>query len=138
RWEASNQQEQSVLLETARNAAIEYYDLVLAQARVSVARQSLAEAQELSRITQLRVQAGSGLPVDDLRARASLAGYEQDLAVALYNFFQASVALTLTLHLDPVVTLVPQPREITQTMLVRDDLSIDQMLATAMEYRPDL
>ena len=39
--------------------------------------------------------------------------------LALNHFYQASVALTLTLHLDPTVTLVPGPRRIDQTTLVR-------------------
>src|SRR5205823_4890426 len=54
------------------------------------------------------------------------------------SFYQTSVALTLTLHLDPVVTLVPADRVINQVTLVSEDLSIDQLLATAAKYRPDL
>src|SRR6267378_4856954 len=50
RLEASAQQEQAVVLETARSAAVQYYDLVLAQAQVAVARQALDEAEELLRI----------------------------------------------------------------------------------------
>jgi outer membrane protein TolC len=138
RLEASQQQEQAVIQETTRTAAVQYYDLVLAQARLAVANQSVAQAEELLRINRLRSQTGAGLPADELRASASLAAYQQDLALAAYNFFQASVALTLTLHLDPAVTLVPQPHEIAQTTLVRDEMSIDDLLATALQYRPDL
>jgi len=138
RLEASDQQEQSVVLETARAAAVQYYDLVLAQVRLAVAQEAVNEAQELLRITQLQVNAGTGLPADELRAQASLAGFQQDMVLGLNNFYQASIALTLTLHLDPAVTLVPAPRQVNQTMLVRENLPIDELLATAARYRPDL
>jgi outer membrane protein TolC len=138
RMEASEHQERSVTLETARTAALRYYDLVAAQAQLGVARQGVAEAAELLRITHLKVKTGTGLPTDELRAEANLAGLQQDVVVALNQFYQSSVALTLTLHLDPVVTLVPNPGPIRQTTLVRDDLPIDNLLAMAVQYRPDL
>ena len=138
RMEASEHQEQSVILETTRVAAVQYYDLSLAQAQLHVAQQAVNEARELLRITQLQVRAGTGLPADELRAQAQLAGFQQDAVSALNNFYQASVALTLTLHLDAAVTLVPSVREVRQITLVRDDISIDQLLETAAQYRPDL
>jgi outer membrane protein TolC len=138
RVEASEQQEQAAELETARAAAVQYYDLVLTQAQVAVARQSVASAEESLRLTQARVSAGTGLRADDLRARAYLAARRQDLLLAVNAFYQASVALTVTLHLDPTVTLVPRAADATQSTLVRDDLSIDRLLGIAVEHRPDL
>ena len=138
RLAASAQQEQSVALDTNRAAAVQYYDLALAQAQLQVAQQAVTQAQELLRITQLQVKAGTGLPADEVRAEAQLAGFQQDVVIALNNFYQASVVLTLTLHLDPVVTLVPAVRQLKQVTLVREDLAIDQLLSTAVKYRPDL
>jgi outer membrane protein TolC len=138
RLEASAQQEQTVTLETARSAAVQYYDLVLAQAQVAVARQALDEAEELLRIERLRLKTGTGLPADELRAEAALAGTQQDLLTALNGFYDTSVTLTVTLHLDASVMLVPRPGTMTQTTLVREDLPIDDMLVTAVRYRPDL
>jgi outer membrane protein TolC len=138
RLEASTQQEQSVTLDTSRSAAVQYYDMVLAQAELQVAQQAVNEAEELLRITQLQVKTGNGLPADELRAQAQLAGFQQDVVVALNKFYQASVALTLTLHLDPIVTLVAAGREIDQVTLVREDLPIDELLGIAARYRPDL
>lgn len=138
RLEASGSQEESVVLETSRAAAVEYYDLVLAQARLQVAQQSVAEAEELLRITRLKVKAGTGLPADELRAQASLASLQQDVLLALNAFYQSSVALTLTLHLDPAVTLVPAQKQVDQITLVPQDMEIDEMLETALKFRPDL
>jgi outer membrane protein TolC len=78
------------------------------------------------------------LPADELSARASLAAKRQDLLLAVNHFYETSLALTLTLHLDPVVTLIPSPSDIDQATLVRDDLQIEEMLAIAVEHRPDL
>jgi outer membrane protein, multidrug efflux system len=92
RLEASAQQEQAVELETTRLAAVQYYDLVLAQAQVSVARQALDEAAELLRIERLQLKTGTGLPADELRAEAALAGAQQDLLTALNGFYDASAS----------------------------------------------
>ena len=119
-------------------SAEQYYDLVLAQAKVAVAQQAVAQAEEALRLTARRLRAGTALASDESRARASLAGRRQDLLTAVNGFYQASVALTETLHLDPTVTLVPGAREIAQTTLVREDLPVEQALAIAVRYRPDL
>jgi outer membrane protein TolC len=135
---ASEQQDQAVVLETTRSAAVQYYDVVLAQAQVAVARRAMQEVEELLRIERLRLKTGTGLQADELRAEAALAGRRQDLLTALTRFYDASVALTLTLHLDPTVMLVPVTGTMRQTTLVREDLQIDDMLVTSVRYRPDL
>jgi outer membrane protein TolC len=138
RLEAARRQEQATQLDTLRSAAVQYYDLLLAQAKVAVARQAVAQAEEALRLTARRVRAGTTLAADETRARASLAARQQDLLLAVNGFYQASVALTITLDLDAAVTLVPGTPQITQTTLVRGDLGIEQLLALAVEYRPDL
>jgi outer membrane protein TolC len=138
RLDASREQERAAELETLRVGAEQFYDLVLVQAKVAVARQSVAQAEEALRLTARRVGAGTALDADESRARASLAGRRQDLILAVNDFYQASVALTVTLHLDATVTLVPGQASIAQTTLVREDLPIEQAIAMAIEYRPDL
>jgi outer membrane protein TolC len=131
-------QDQAVVLETTRAAAVQYYDLVLNQAHVSVALQAIKEAEELLRIERLRLKAGTALPADELRAEADLALKQQNLLTALNGFYGASVALTVTLDLDPTVMLVPRAGAIRQATLVQEALPIDDMLVTAVRYRPDL
>jgi outer membrane protein len=138
RLEASELQDQAVVLETARLAAVQYYGLVLNQAQVSVAWRAIIEAEELLRIERLRLKTGTGLPADELRAEAARAGKQQDLLTALNGFYDASIALTVTLHLDPTVVLVPRAGTMKQAMLIREDLPIDDMLVMAVRYRPDL
>jgi outer membrane protein TolC len=135
---ASGQQERSAAMQTVQTAALQYYDLVLAQARVAVAREALAEAGELLRLAIKRVDSGFGLPVDVNRSQATLAGSQRDLAVALNGFYKASVTLASTLYLDPSVTLVPKARALVARSLVRDDLGIDRLMALAVAWHPDL
>jgi outer membrane protein TolC len=138
RLRASREDAEAAQLETRRLGAIQYYDLLLAQAKVAVARQAVAQAEEALRLTALRVRAGTSLQSDETRARASRAGRQQDLLIAVNDFYQASVALTATLNLDPTVTLVPKGEQLAQATLVRNDLTIDELLAMAVKYRPDL
>lgn len=138
RLEASAQQQQAVEQETTRVAAVQYYDLVLAQAQVAVTREAMDEAEELLRIERLKSKSGTGLPADELRAQAAVAAVQQDGLTAIKDFYDASITLTLTLHLDSTVMLVPRAGAMAQTTLVREDLPIEDMLVTAVRYRPDL
>jgi len=138
RLQATAQQQQASIQETLRVAADQYYDLVLAQAQVSAAQQAADEATELLRLERLKLNSGIGLPADVLRAQAALANTQQDLLSALNSFYNASVSLTFTLHLDPTVMLVPKTGIVKQVTLVREDMSIDNLLVTAVNYRPDL
>ncbi len=136
---ASRDQEIAVRQEVLRRAANEYYSLVLGQARIEAARQSLKESEELLRITRIRTQAGAGIAADELRAEARLAERQQDLSSALNQFYNVSLALMTTLQLDdPTATLVPSIRELPSRTLVRQDIPIENLLEYAMRYRPDL
>ncbi len=138
RLAATEEREQTVILETLRRAALQYYDLVHAQASVSAAHQSVTEAEELLRTTTLRARTGVGVPADVLRAEAGLAQRRQDLILAMKGFYDASVALAVTLHLDSSVTLVPNIDELPSIHLVRVDLTIEELLGIAVLFRPDL
>ncbi len=138
RMHATEHREKAVIMDALRRSVVQYYDLILAQAQVEAVRQSVNEAAELLRITQVRAGIGTGVPADELRAEARLAERKQDLALALNAFYRASVALTLTLHLDATVTLVPRAEQVAPTRLVRTDLGIDELLALAVQFRPDL
>ena len=138
RMEASADQERAQRLETLRRAVDGYYDLLLVQAEVAAAQQAVAEAEEAQRLTAARAHAGTALAADEARALAFLAGRRQDLLIAVNRFYGASLAITATLDLDPVVTLSPLPHEVAQLTLVRDDVSIDELLHLAVTHRPDL
>ncbi|MFQ5430444.1 MAG: TolC family protein [Phycisphaerae bacterium] len=139
RLRASEHRADATRLETLRTAAVQFYELVLAQARISAADQAVAEAEELLRINKLRARTGAGVPADELRAEARLSERKQELAIALNALYKASLALAVTLQLDdPTVTLVPRLEELPPMQLVREDIPIEDLLAYAVAYRPDL
>ena len=138
RLSAIEHQERAVTVGTLHRAVIQYYDLILSQSRVETARSALSEATELLRINELRFRAGTGVKADTLRAQSHLAEREQDLLIAMNVFYQASVSLSVTLRLDSWVTMVPKAGELGIETLVRDDLSIENLLEIAVTYRPDL
>ena len=138
RLSATQELERAVVLATLETAGVQYYELVLAQARVAAARQAVDESEELLRINRLKVKGGVGVPADELRAEAQLAERQQGLATAVHAFYRASVALAVTLHLDPSVTLVPNVERIAVVDLVRSDLTIETLLEVAVDHRPDL
>jgi outer membrane protein TolC len=138
RLQAASELEEATQLDTLRAASVQYYDLILAQAKVAVAQQAVEEAREALRLTELRTRAGTGLAADAMRSKAFVAGRQQDLLLALSAFYEASVALSVTLHLDSTVTLVPGPSEINQLTLVTPDLGIEQLMGLAVAHRPDL
>ena len=138
RLSASVDRAEAVVQETLRQAAAEYYELVLAQARIAAAYQAVAEADELLRINRLRTRAGTGVPADELRASARLAERRQELALASHRFWDTSVNLAVTLDLDPSATLVPAIETLPPRRLVRGDIEIDELMGLAVRYRPDL
>ena len=139
RLRAARHQERAVQMETLRTAAVQLYDLVRTQAQIAAAHQAGIEAEELLRINRLRVQTGDAVLADVLRAEARLAERRQDLALAMNALYRASLALTVTLELDdPTVTLIPKMNRVAPVTLVRDDIPIEELLAIAATYRPDL
>ncbi|NOX57922.1 MAG: TolC family protein [Planctomycetes bacterium] len=138
RMNASELESRAVVLETLRRGAVEYYELALRQAAVAASQESVTEAEELVRITALQVETGAGVPADKLRAQASLAQRKQDMIIALQSFYEASVALSQTLHLDASITLVPDASELPPIRLVREDMTIDELIECAVAFRPDL
>lgn len=135
---ASEQREEAILIDALRRSVVQYYELILAQAEVAAENQAVTEAEELLRITSVRASAGSGVRADELRAEARLAERRQELAKAMNRFYNMSITLSLTLNLDAVITLIPRSQSISPLELVRTDLDVAELLAVALEFRPDL
>ena len=138
RLEASQEDELSVRIRTLGQAAVQYYDLCLAQADIATAVEAQREAEELLRTTRLKRQTGNAVPADEWRAQAALAGRQEDLLTAVNRFYHASVAMATTLELDSSVTLVPRPERLGRITLVREDLTLDKLMEMAIRNRPDL
>jgi outer membrane protein TolC len=138
RLNASRAQQASVIQQTMVHGAIEYYQLVQAQADVVAARDAEADAEELLRFAKLRLKAGTAIPADVASAEAEAANRRQGVLLALNRFYHYSTDLATTLNLEPTVTLVPSVHSLKANRLVRSNISIGQLLKLAVKYRPDL
>lgn len=138
RLRASEHQERAVMNNTLRRSLVQFYDLLLTQTRVATAIKGVEESQELLRINRLRTRTGLGVLADELRAQARLSERQQELILSMKSFYDASVELSVTLHLDVSVTLIPSMSELPLFHLVRDDLTIEDQLGMAVLFRPDL
>ncbi|MGC8539204.1 MAG: TolC family protein [Phycisphaerae bacterium] len=138
RLNASRAQQAVVIQQTIENGAIEYYQLVQAQADVVAARDAEADAEELLRFAKLRLKAGTAIPADVASAEAEVASRRQGVLLALNRFYHYSTDLAITLNLDPTVTLVPSVNSLKANRLVRTSIAIGELLKLAVKYRPDL
>lgn len=136
--DAAAHQEEQVTQQTLLTVAQQYFDLEQAQARVAIAEQAVAASQELVRLSRDRENLGVGLKVDVLRAEAQLAEDEGFLSRARKAFRDASVALALTLKLDPSVTLFPLEPAVRQLTVIPSETALDDLLRRALARRPEV
>jgi OMF family outer membrane factor len=136
--DATAHQEEGVMQQTLLTVAQRYFDLEQAQARVAITEQAVAASQELVRLSRGRESLGVGLKVDALRAEAQLAEDEGFLSQTRKEFRDASVALALTLKLDPGVTLFPLEPAVKQLTVIPPATPLDDLLRRASGQRPEI
>lgn len=123
--------------QTQLGAVNAYFDLVLARAQQAIYEESLKQADETVRLAQQKLDAGAGLLSEVKRAEAARAAVKQLLAGALEKVRVGSLNLTVILHIDPLVTLVPaqQPQDL--LVLVSPERDITDLAIDAVWYRPE-
>jgi outer membrane protein TolC len=135
---AAEQDAEQVTQDVLATVAAQYLALQEAQARVKIAEEALAASRELARVAHDREAQGAGLKVDALRAEARAAADEVRLAQARNALRDASLALAVTLKLDPTVTLFPMHTVVREQTLVDPALPLDALLERAATERADL
>jgi hypothetical protein len=94
-----------------------YLDLVQAQGQVAIAREMMTHAEELVRLVESGVKAGTAPPADGLRARVELARL---------------------LRLDPAVTLFPVEDELMALCMIDPETPLDDLLSEGLTAHPEL
>lgn len=119
-------------------AVVAYFNLVLARANQAIVEDRLKQADETIRLAQELQQGGAALLSEVKRSQAAKAQVQQRLAGAKENVRLASLTLTDTLHIDPLITLVPQqqPQEIIS--LVPPEKELAELVSDAIDRRPEL
>lgn len=125
--------------DTLLDAAVAYYDLVLATGRAENLRdQDIPLARELLVQTKAFVSAGKGSKADVTRIQTELTQREQSLVEADAQVHVAAAELARILQLDPETSLfVLEDRPVAIDM-VEPAMSVAELVATGVETRPEL
>jgi outer membrane protein TolC len=124
--------------DTLLQVAQAYLDLVFAESQVSIAVEAVKNAQELLRLVESRVRAGTAPPADGLRAQAELAERQRQKFQSEEAVRVASAELVRLLRLDPAVVLFAVEGEPVPLCLVDADAPLPALLAQGIASRPEL
>jgi len=114
-----------------------YWDLVYTIQNLDVKRESLRIAQELNRITKIKIDVGSLAPIDITQTEVGVAQAEQDIITAEGQVGDALDRLRRQLNIDPALGNVP--------IVATDDVHSEPMTVDlpqgtrlAIEKRPEV
>jgi outer membrane protein TolC len=114
-----------------------YWDLVYAYQNLEVQKESLRIAQDLNRITKIKIDVGSLAPIDITQTEVGIAQAEQGIITAQGQIGDAEDRLRRQLNIDPLVNAAP----IVPTDEVRSEpviLRPDEGVREALTRRPDV
>jgi outer membrane protein TolC len=124
--------------DTGLAAAQQYFSLVNAGALVNVVSQALAISQNYEQQLNDAVRIGTAFKGDALRVQTQTRRLQLDLTRAKEQQRFAATQLAQTLHLDPLVDLVPAEREPAPIALMDLNATPDALVRAALEKRPEL
>jgi outer membrane protein TolC len=135
---AARKQLEGTINDTLLEAARSYYNLLLNEAllqiRVKAVERSL---EQVAQNTQLEVN-GLATYLDVLQARTQLARDRQDLLTQQSARRVASIRLAHTLNISLGQDLIPAGRIVKKERIFSEDLLINDLLAYAVDNRPEL
>jgi len=114
-----------------------YWDLVYALQNLEVKKESLRIAQDLNRITRIKIDVGSLAPIDITQTEVGIATAEQDIITAEGLIGDAQDRLKRQLNFDRTQWSVP----IAPTDQVRSEnvqVRVDEGMAVAISTRPEI
>jgi outer membrane protein TolC len=119
-------------------AAQQYFDLVRARALVDVITQGLGISQNYQQQLGEAVRIGIAFKGDQLRVETQSDRLQLDLTRAREQQRLAAAKLAQTLHLDPLVDLMPAEKEPAPLALADLSTTPQELLKNALENRPEL
>lgn len=115
-----------------------YFELQRAAGRLAIAREAIANAEQLTAITAAFTAAGTGLEGDHKRSLAERERRRADVEAALGNLEVASAEVVRRTRLNPALVVAPtEPAEMTFE-IVTDELPIDSLIEIGLRHRPEL
>jgi outer membrane protein TolC len=119
-------------------AAQQYFDLVSARALVDVVNQALSISENYEQQLNEAVRIGIAFKGDAFRVQTQTKRLQLDLTRAKERQRLAAARLVQTLHLEPLLELIPAEREPAPLALTDLSTSPTEMIRTALENRPEL
>jgi outer membrane protein TolC len=117
--------------------AVSYFNVQQARGRLAATQDVVDRALALRGAINLeRVEAAR--PTDLHRARALLAGFEDDLATAREQWRVASADFTEVLRLDPTATVAPLEPPDLRVTLISPQEPVDALIPIGLTARPEL
>jgi outer membrane protein TolC len=127
-------QEQDSGLATAQ----QYFELVSARALVDVVNEALGISQSYEQQLNEAVRIGIAFKGDAFRVQTQTQRLQLDLTRAKQRQRLAATRLAQTLHLEPLVELIPAEREPVPLALADLNTSPKDLIRTALENRPEI
>ncbi len=115
-----------------------YIDLQRAAGRLAIAREAVAHADTLAKITGSYARTGAGLEADHRRSLAELQRRRRDVEAAVGELETASAELVRRVRLDPTVVVAPVEPPESVLRLAPENCPIDELITTALRTRPEL
>ncbi len=124
--------------DTLLDVAVAYLDLLEAVQEKAIAEETLKNVQELAKLTDAFAKTGQGAQADADRVRAELAVRRNEVHRAEERIRTRSARLAQLLSLDPSVPFAPREPEVTPIELVSTDAGLRDLVAQALQNRPEL
>jgi outer membrane protein TolC len=124
--------------DSALAAAQQYFDLVRARALVGVMGDALSISQSYELQLNEAVRIGIAFKGDAFRVQTQTQRLQLDLTRARQQQRLSAARLVQTLHLEPLLELIPAEREPAPLALADLSKSPKELIRTALENRPEL
>lgn len=129
---------QAALNDALLGVAESYFDLQAAAGKLGIAREAVAHAETLTRITASYARNGAGLEADHRRSLAELERRRREVEESVGDLEVASAEVVRRVRLDPRWVVAPVEPPETLLRMASDTCPIDDLITIALRTRPEL
>lgn len=115
-----------------------YTNMLLNRALLQIRVKSVETDEEQLRLNEQQYNAGTGTRFAIMQSRSQLALDRQALLLQQVAVRQSALALGFALNMPLAINLVPTEKNVSESALVDENLSINDLLNEALCHRPDL
>ncbi len=115
-----------------------YWDLVYAIQNLAVKKEALAVAQDLNRITQIKINVGSLAPIEIIQTEVGIATAEQDIITAEGLIGDAQDRLIRVINVDPLRWSTTPIAPTDQVRAEDVKIDVEEGTRTALIRRPEV